>query len=361
MRVFLRKKRIFYSKQGKIIRTVKGLNFFDKLFYFVNLLCALLLVLASTASMITWEALSFLSFLSLGVPYLVIVNLCFFVYWFLKWKRQFRLSFIVLVIGFLIHGSFFKFFGSNEASTPNDVSVISLNSHELRGTNYGKLSEYGSQVYTFISAQNSDIICFQEFDAKETKRYKEYPYTYVNYIFGKEQRMVQAILSKYPIINKGALDFPKSSNNAIFADVVIRQDTIRVYNVHLESFNVRPHNIQNEEPKRLFGRLNASFQKQQRQAELLREHKESTSYKSLICGDFNNTQFSSVYNTIKGDMNDAFLEKGSGLGNTYDFKFLPFRIDFIFTDESMDVQSFRSFKVRLSDHEPVMASFSLQE
>lgn len=340
---------------------MKGLNFFNKLVYFVNRLCAALLLMASLASVITWEALSFLSFLSLGVPYLVVTNLFFFVFWSLKWKRQIRVSLIVLVIGFLIHGSFLKLMDGNREVSANELGVLSFNCHELRGVEHNKLALFASEIYNFISAQNSDIICFQEFDAKEKKRYKEYPYTYVNYIFGKEQRMVQAILSKYPIINKGTLDFPNSSNNAIFADVVINQDTVRVYNVHLESFSVRPVDIKNEEPKRLFGRLNASFQKQQRQAELIKEHKESTSYKSLICGDFNNTQFSSVYNTIKGDMSDTFLEKGSGLGNTYDFKFLPFRIDFILTDESMHVRSYRSFKVRLSDHEPVMASFSFKE
>ena len=68
-----------------------------------------------------------------------------------------------------------------------------------------------------------------------------------------------------------------------------------------------------------------------------------------------------MYATIKGDMKDSFQEKGSGLGNTYTFKFLPFRIDFILTDPELEITSHKNFDVRLSDHTPVMASFRLKE
>ncbi len=60
-------------------------------------------------------------------------------------------------------------------------------------------------------------------------------------------------------------------------------------------------------------------------------------------------------------MNDTFQEKGSGFGSTYNFKFLPYRIDFILADPEIDIKSHKNFDVRLSDHTPVMASFRLKE
>ena len=147
----------------------------------------------------------------------------------------------------------------------------------------------------------------------------------------------------------------------IYVDILIKKDTLRIYNLHLQSLVVRPGSFKREQPQRLFKRLSITVQKQQEQAKLVIEHSRSVNYKKIICGDFNNTQFSSVYKTIKGEMNDTFLEKGSGFGSTYNFKFLPYRIDFILADPEINIKSHKNFDVRLSDHTPVMASFRLKE
>ncbi|MFK5972304.1 MAG: endonuclease/exonuclease/phosphatase family protein [Flavobacteriaceae bacterium] len=275
-------------------------------------------------------------------------------------RRQLLLSLFVLLIGYMIHGSFIEFFNPDTVNEKDDISILTFNSLGSRGLHWSKNPEIGTQIVDFVTRQNSDIVSFQEFKSSDLKKYSQYPYTFVNYSRPKEKRVVQAILSKYPIVNQGSLKFPETLNNAIFADIVIHSDTIRVYNIHLESFKFRLGAIKREEPKRLLGRLNESFKKQQEQALLIERHKHANSYKTIICGDFNNTQFSSVYNTIKGSMGDSFQERGSGMGNTYNFRFLPFRIDFILMDESMEIITHKNFKVRLSDHEPIMASFRLK-
>jgi len=103
------------------------------------------------------------------------------------------------------------------------------------------------------------------------------------------------------------------------------------------------------------------MQKQQGQADLIKAHTRNIKYRKIICGDFNNTGFSRVYKTIKGEMKDSFEEKGFGFGSTYMFKVLPFRIDFILADPEIEIKSHKNFNVRLSDHTPVMASFRLKE
>jgi endonuclease/exonuclease/phosphatase family metal-dependent hydrolase len=58
-------------------------------------------------------------------------------------------------------------------------------------------------------------------------------------------------------------------------------------------------------------------------------------------------------------LKDTYLEKGSGFGRTLDFKFLPFRIDYILTDPEFDVLEHKNYDVVLSDHFPVMATIKL--
>ena len=74
-------------------------------------------------------------------------------------------------------------------------------------------------------------------------------------------------------------------------------DTIRIYNVHLQSsgINADVEKLNKEESERLFKRVVKTFKAQQSQAELFIDHKKKSPYKMIVCGDFNNTPYSYVY------------------------------------------------------------------
>ena len=309
---------------------------FNKLVVLLNVFTALLLFLASIARFMNWGILSFLSFLTLLLPHLVLANVFFLVYWGIKGKKQLWLSLSVLFFGFLTQDSFFKIFGSNGQIKKDEIKVMTFNVHGLNGLEWAKNPVSEEEIITFIKQQNADILCMQEFDSRTDKYFDTYQYRFKT--LNKDEKSPQAIYSKYPMIAKGSLNFPNSGNNAIYADILIGTDTLRVYNVHLQSFSVRPRSFKREAPDRLFDRLNRSFKKQQEQSIIVSDHASN-----------------------KGDMIDSFQEKGFGLGSTYDFKFLPFRIDFILADPSLEIMSHKNFNVRMSDHTPVMASFRLKE
>ncbi|MEH6762206.1 MAG: endonuclease/exonuclease/phosphatase family protein, partial [Maribacter arcticus] len=168
-----------------------------------------------------------------------------------------------------------------------------------------------------------------------------------------------AVYSRHKILEKGILEFPESSNSAIFVDVKYMGDTIRIYNLHLESLKIRPRSIKRERSDKLFGRLRHSFAKQQEQSTIVREHMNNSPYKNIVCGDFNNTQFSNSYFTIKGNLKDSFLEKGRGYGKTINFWKFPFRIDYILVDPFFEVLSHKNYGINLSDHEPIMATIKI--
>ena len=79
----------------------------------------------------------------------------------------------------------------------------------------------------------------------------------------------------------------------------------------------------------------------------------------MVTGDFNDVPNSYAYHTIGGPMNNAFVEKGSGLGRTFSGISPVLRIDNIFVDTKMNVLQFILLKKKLSDHFPLMADVEM--
>ncbi|NJX16511.1 endonuclease/exonuclease/phosphatase family protein [Tamlana crocina] len=337
------------------------LSFLNKIIYWVNVLVALLLLFSFVLPFLPPKTFAILAVVNLGVSLLIILNVLFFLYWLVKIKKQFLLSLTVLVIGYFSFGSLYKFSASKKIEHPNNFRVMNYN---VRLFNlYEWIPEKGveTKITDFIKKEAPDVLCLQEYHP-----HKNIDLSFFNHKFeklsGNKAKYGQAIFSKFPIVNSGSIEFPNTANNAIFADVVNGKDTIRVYNIHLESLriNTNAESLQKEDSERLLNRVSTSFKMQQSQAELFLEHKAQCPYKMVICGDFNNTAFSYVYRQIKGDLNDAFKEAGNGFGRTYDFKFFPVRIDFILTDEAFAVNGFKTYDQHFSDHYPIRTTLSLE-
>ncbi|WP_299534908.1 endonuclease/exonuclease/phosphatase family protein [Ulvibacterium sp.] len=338
----------------------KRLSLFNKLVFIFNVIFALALFLVYIDYFNLVGTFSLISFLNLLVPFLVGINVLFLIYWAILRKREFLLSTVILIPGYFMFGSFLRLFDSNSTIDEQDISILTFNVHSFYGLTWARDSAFSKEILDFLAEQDADIINFQEFGPIKGDALDKYPYSYVNFNFkNSEGRVNQAIYSKYPIIAKGSLDFPQSRNNAIYADIAISSDTVRLYNVHLQSLRFRLGSVKREEPQRLYQRLGEALAQQEDQARILVDHFKGVRHKKIISGDFNNTQFSHIYRTLKGDFKDTFMEKGGGLGSTYNLRFLPFRIDFILVDPSFEVTAHKNYDVQLSDHLPVMASFRL--
>ena len=188
---------------------------------------------------------------------------------------------------------------------------------------------------------------------------KKYPYKHIK-TFRTTNRFGQAIYSKYPIINSGAFNFKNTSNNIIYADIIIKKDTIRVYNFHLQSLQINPskEHFGEQNSEKLIARLKKGFIKQASQTEKFLTHQKKWKGRTILCGDFNNTAYSWVYHQIAKDKKDAFIEAGKGFGKTFNYGF-PMRIDFILTDNDMAINKFDTFSKKYSDHYPIMARITI--
>lgn len=348
---------------------MKNLSWFNKVMFFFNIVLTVVTFVAYVLPFLAPKLFPLLSVLTLILPFFLILNGLFFMYWFFQFKRQMFLSGLVLLMGITFVNKFYKFTATDLPKSEQDFVVMSYNVRLFNLFDWLPDTDVTKEIQTFINDKNPDILCIQEYSTAANIDLKVYPHRYV-FMQGNKIKTGQAIFSKFPIIDEGNLVFPKSNNSVIFADIKKGKDIIRVYNMQLQSIKISPDvneisenmdEINHAKSQRLINRISIAFKKQQQQAEIIMNHKKDCEYPIIICGDMNNSAFSYVYRSIKGKLNDTFEEAGNGFGKTYNFRYYPVRIDYIFADPTMKVKSFENFpKFANSDHYPVLTRLSME-
>jgi len=338
---------------------MKNLNFIDKLLYIVNSILAILLLFSFLLQFIKPSLFPYLSFMSLSVPILIIINLLFFTYWLVKLKKQFILSLFVLLIGYSQVLSFFKFSDNLERVSPDTISVMSYNVRLFNLYNWID-SDVENDIISFIGSQEPDVINMQEYRSTERFSLDKYQFQHSSLSDGKTSYGL-ATFSKLPIVNKGIIKSDNLSTIAIFIDVKKYSDTLRFYNIHLQSFKLESELeiLDENNSDKILNIFDNTFKIQENQSNIISKHIENSPYKVVVSGDFNNTAYSYVYNLLKGDLVDSFDSAGSGFGSTYNFKYFPMRIDFILMDKTFRINEFKTFSQNLSDHFPIISTFNL--
>ncbi|MEO9513777.1 MAG: endonuclease/exonuclease/phosphatase family protein [Flavobacteriaceae bacterium] len=344
---------------------MRKLSFVGKIIFFANVVFALITVIAFVVPYVPVTSLPTLSTISLIVPFLVYVNVAFVFFWSLKKRIHVVLSMVLLILWYFVLGPFYLFSSGDGMDSSDTFTIMSFNARKFNMNREIPIDNVDSLIIAFVERERPDIVCFQEchYAMKRSKALQSYDYKFVDFVYGEHEgkKVIQAIYSKYPLLDVNSINFPESSNSAIYADIVLKKDTVRLYNIHLQSFRIIPEIgiIRKGQSAKLFAKSRRVMLKQYEQSKLIRKSMDETDHKKIVIGDFNNTQYSNVYQTIKGDLNDSFLEKGKGFGRTYNLLGFPLRIDYILSDPSFDIISHQNFKDKLSDHYPVMATFAL--
>ncbi|TPN85462.1 endonuclease [Aquimarina algicola] len=325
----------------------------------VNSIAATALLLSYLLPYVSPKMFSLLSVLSLAVPILIVVNVLFLLYWIILLNKKGLLSFIVLMLGISHVSSLYKLGGTStpEEDLEYDFSIMSYNVHSFNRFAWIDSETIPQDISRLVKEEKPDIFCAQEFYNNPDIDFSQYKYKYENFK-NDNGELALVIFSKFPIVNKGSLELKKTNNNIIFSDIATQNDTIRVYNIHLQSHKIssQTNALAKADSQKLLKRIRISFEKQQEQTEMLIEHMKTSPYKNIIMGDFNNTAYSYVYKQIKSNgFQDAFKKAGSGFGKTFKFELFPVRIDFILVPNDYEVVSFKSFDEEFSDHYPIFS------
>jgi endonuclease/exonuclease/phosphatase (EEP) superfamily protein YafD len=291
-------------------------------------------------------------FFSVTLPIIAIANILVFVWGLFKKKKWLFIPIMGLLVFYMLFGSFFQLNFEPKDSQTETLSILTFNVAGFVQKDGTSIDNRYDKITDFINKQDADIVLFQEFSHIKLDVFKNYKYAFYGYR-ENVSKSLQVIISKYPIKNKGYIDFKDTRNNAMYIDLLIKGEKVRIYNLHLQSFKIR-----SGDSKRVgstLSKITRSQKMRKQQVDLIINDMKNFGGKVIVAGDFNNMQFSSTYLDLVKDKKDTFIDKGYGLGRTYVLKGYPFRLDYILVDESIEVVSHKNFKLNYSDHEPIKA------
>jgi endonuclease/exonuclease/phosphatase family metal-dependent hydrolase len=185
-----------------------------------------------------------------------------------------------------------------------------------------------------------------------------------------------AIFSRFPIIDSIRIIYPgppklKAAESLIACDLDVKGQKIRVFNTHLQSVLFQPKDYQDlrtiknaddsllDASKSIIKKLRQGYASRGGQVDIVREQLDNSPYPVIMCGDFNDVPNSYTYFRIRGKRQDAFVEKGGGLGRTYTYISPTLRIDYIMADQQFEVLQFKRYLLPYSDHYPVVTDLRL--
>lgn len=338
-------------------------------FLYINILLVVATILSGLGSIIDPRSLWIFSFFGLAFPFLVLINLCFIIWWMIKKLRYTLISIICLIVlQKQVNNSFGFNFIKDKIEHYESYSVMSYNTSNFNNglTTKKAIKKSRKNAVKFItSSVKPDILCMQELTGINKSNLQKKLSNY--YIHSIENRGA-LIMSKFPIIKKGQIDFSTTTNSCLWADLQINNRIVRVYSAHLQSNKISSEakkllSDKPDEEKKTLSRIVNILKRYKKynvqraqQADRIRKHINNSPHKVILCGDFNDTPQSYTYNTLKGNLTDNFLEKSGGLGVSFGGKIPGLRIDYILSDPSLTVINFDTKKVNYSDHYPVIST-----
>ena len=370
-----------------------------KVFIIANVSVAMLFLLGCYAEWIFTKELWFIGLFTIAAFYLLIILFLFFIFWLSVRSKWSLLFFIILTAGWRHIIKIIPLRTSAEFALQkqnNAVRLMSWNVAQFDILNYKKDPSIHHNMIDLINHYQPDIACFQEMVAADSvidlnnSYYRKYSFysivdfeislhfadEYYSYNWKENylnnQHFGIIIFSKYPIINRHTITTYPNDYNSIFqyVDIVKATDTLRVFNIHLQSLKFTPVNLQYidnptiesesdiQNSKNIIVKLKKGFLRRQSQADRIKEEIDKSPYPVIVCGDFNDVPNSYAYEKIGSGLQNAFEKKGAGLGRTFSGIASTLRIDNIFVDPKYQVNQFVSVSKKLSDHFAIIADIT---
>jgi endonuclease/exonuclease/phosphatase family metal-dependent hydrolase len=356
----------------------------------LNIIVAVLYLLSCLAPYIKPTNSWVIAVLGLAFPFFLVLLIGFIFLWLILKLKRVWYSVIILLFGYKSIAVLWAFnppSGFEYKKSPNQVRIASWNVARFLEwkRNNNEKSKTRLKMLEQIKKQNADILCLEEFFHSPDSAFYDniseikemgYPYYYFSYDpDGEYQYIGSAIFSRYPMLDTGMVRYfrPSMPEALVHADIKVNNDTIRVYATHLQSVQFRQHEyeaideIRSAEDsillnsKTVLAKLRNAMNLRSSQADVARKILDDSPYPVVFCADLNDTPNSYTYFTIRGNMQDAFLKKGFGIGRTFSSLSPTLRIDYIFADNQFRINQFTRVAKNLSDHFMIIADLELNK
>ena len=365
-------------------------TFFGKIYQLIGILLALSLIMGILAGNFDPRSHIFIAFFGLAYPFILFLNVIMILIWIMRGKLLFALL-TAGVIGIGWHAliatvSFTGEAGEGLKSSPDLVRIMTYNVHS-----FGPYDDHGDKEITkqkmlaLVKNENPDIICFQEYTSthkgpfdvadslKEILNIRSQNNYYAPSTEGNGEANGLAIYSRYPILDKGIIPFSneRGGNASIYVDIMVNKKVLRVYNVHMQSISFDKQDYRfldkvtkDMDPeitpaKRILRMLYVAFKKRASQVDMMKANIKTCNTPFIIAGDFNDTPASYAVTQMTKSLNNSFVQKGTGLGRTYNGKFPNFQIDYISATKTIKIINHRIIEAKLSDHFPVRSDLRI--
>ena len=285
---------------------------------------------------------------------------------------------LLLVPGLFHISDFYNVVYMRQVEQKPSRGSFTLMSYNVRGfRNDSSSRAVDNHVAYFESQELADIVCFQEYalDIPNVERIDSLFNARQNRLYVKDVvesgEVVLRTYSRFPIVGSGSLS-GEGRGTSLWVDVIVgKNDTLRVFNNHLHSMNISSEDSSDIEHGKILNdgdrmqsivdRIAKNSSIRAEYVDTLRTIVESSPYRNIICGDFNDTPMSYVYGELKNGYVDAFEQCGSGYGYTFRPMHSTLRIDYILFSPELEAESYLVDKSNeLSDHLPITARLKIR-
>lgn len=256
---------------------------------------------------------------------------------------------------------------------------MTWNVHYFHCTPYNEDCNAVEGFIKMIAAYHPDILCLQEYVGYENirnhpnlkKELNKLGYSYhcfsddvITKNAGEIITYGSAIFSKFPLFNIKTVKIAENEN-LVYANILFQQKPLSVFTSHLKSFSlyqestntasfIDTYKVAYKQKRSFYHTIKNIEITHAEQVKVIRQKINAIRTPVLYCGDINATPVSYTYHSLKKNLQDAYTQKGFGLGRTF-YKVLPtLRIDVSFVDQKLKVLQCKVDQKIISDHFPVI-------
>lgn len=349
--------------------------------YSVLVIATLLLVAVTVAAMYAGRyhpaESTLMPLLGLCVPFLLIANLLVSFAWIVARKGWFLLTLGAVACHFNYLNSVIRF--NTPPVPPEEAQTLTVVTYNVHSFGHEFTGYSCKEMARYFASRKADILCFQEFDDNryfpmDSIRHalSEWPHAYLP---NEGDHLRVAVFSRWPLTRQELIRFEGSANCATYCEVLLPNDTLSLFNCHLQTTSVSQRRTdwtreleygdtrqQAETAKDAALTLHANLVKRAQQCDSICQRIKQLHHPILVCGDFNSLPSSYTYHTFSNLLTDGFREAGRGYMYTYRQAKRMLRIDYIFHSTRLRGLRYDSPKEqRCSDHNPVVMQLAFSD